>query len=81
MCVCSFKRDINSLYRKDKLMGTMDQPTGSVTKRQIKVVDLSGLTISQIESTYNTNYGQKGWRIVQFFIVSNKNYILCEKEV
>lgn len=62
-------------------MGTLDQSTGSSVSRKIKIVDLSGMTISQIESAYNTNYGTKGWRIVQFFIVSNKNYILCEREV
>ena len=62
-------------------MGSLDQSDGSVVARKIKIVDLTGMTISQIESSYNTNYGTKGWRIIQFFIVSNKNYILCEKEV
>ena len=62
-------------------MGSLDQSDGSVVARKIKIVDLSGMTISQIESSYNTDYGTKGWRIIQFFIVSNKNYILCEKEV
>ena len=61
-------------------MGTLDQPDGAVSKRRIKVVDLTGLTIAQIESQYNTNYGAKGWRIVQIFPIGNKNYLLAEKE-
>jgi len=52
----------------------------SNSKRKIKLVDLTGLNAAQIESSYNNNYGQKGWRIVQVFAIGNKNYILAEKE-
>ena len=61
-------------------MGTLDQPTGSTVSRQIKIIDLTGMTIEQIETQYNTNYGAKGWRIIQVFPIGNKNYILAEKE-
>ena len=61
-------------------MGTLDQPTGTNVARKIKVIDLTGLTINQIETQYNTNYGSKGWRIVQVFSIGNKNYMLAEKE-
>ena len=59
-------------------MGTLDT---SNIKRTIKIVDLTGLTIAQVESNFNTNYGQKGWRIVQVIVgLGSKNYILAEKE-
>ena len=61
-------------------MGTLDAPTGSVVKRTIKIIDTTGYTIAQLETAYNTNYGSKGWRIVQVFAIGNKNYILAEKE-
>ena len=58
-------------------MGTLDEAN---VKRKIAVVDLTGLTAAQIVSQYNSDYGQKGWRIVQVFPIGNKNYILAEKE-
>ena len=60
-------------------MGTLDATVGNI-KRSIKIVDLTGLNASQIESQYNSNYGQKGWKIIQVFAIGNKNYILAEKE-
>ena len=59
-------------------MGTLD--TGGGVKRKIKIIDLTGLTIAQIESQYNTNYGDKGWRIVQVYKFGNKDYLIGEKE-
>ena len=62
-------------------MGTLDQTSGSTSKRQIKIVDLTGLTPSQIESSYNTNFGIKGWRIIQIVALGGKNYLIAEKEI
>ena len=61
-------------------MGTLDGTIGSNVKRKIAVIDLTGLNASQIVSQYNTDYGQKGWRIIQVFAIGNKNYIMAEKE-
>ena len=60
-------------------MGTLDT-TGSEVKRKIKIIDLTGLSISQIENAYNNNYGQKGWRVIQFVVIGGKNYLIGEKE-
>ncbi len=60
-------------------MGTLDSPAGNV-KRKIKVVDVSGLSAAQIESAYNTNYGQKGWRIIQIVVLGGNPYVIAEKE-
>lgn len=62
-------------------MGTLDSSNGAAVKRKIKIIDLTGLTAAQIESTYNTNYGQQGWKIVQVIVgLGGKNYILAERE-
>ena len=61
-------------------MGTLDNPTGSSVTRKIKFVDVTGYSPAQIESAYNNNYGQKGWRIIQLQIVGSKLYIVAEKE-
>ena len=62
-------------------MGTLDSTTGSSVKRTIKIIDLTGLSVAQIESTFNDNYGQKGWRIIQVIVgLASKNWILAEKE-
>lgn len=60
-------------------MGTLDA-NGSDVKRKIKIVDLTGLTPAQIENSFNNNYGQNGWRIVQVVKVGNKDYLIGEKE-
>lgn len=62
-------------------MGSLDQPTGSNVKRQIKIVSVQGQTAAQIETAYNTNYGAKGWRMIGFVTVSNTLYIVAEREV
>ena len=46
-------------------MSSLDQPQGNLVKREIKIIDLSGLSTSQIEDEFNNNWGKKGWRIVQ----------------
>ena len=51
------------------------------TKRNIKIVEVTNLTIAQIETTFNTNYGLKGWRIVQYFAEGTKRYVLAEREL
>lgn len=61
-------------------MGSLDQATGSAVKRKIKIINLTGLTIAQIENQYNSNYGQKGWRFIQYAEIAGTGYILAEKE-
>lgn len=51
------------------------------TKRQIKVVDITGNTAVQIETAFNTNWGPKGWRIVQVVVIGTKQYLIAEKEI
>mgnify|MGYP000362220645 CR=1 FL=1 len=62
-------------------MGTLDSGTGSNVKRKIAVVDITGNTATQIENAFNTNYGQKGWRVIQVVVVGAKTFLLAEKEV
>jgi hypothetical protein len=62
-------------------MGSLDQVQGSAMKRQIKVVDITGNTATQIETAFNTNYGNLGWRIIQVVVIGAKTYLLAEKEI
>ena len=61
-------------------MGTLDQPTGTNTVRKIKIIDTTGYTPAQHETVYNTNYGEKGWRIIQIVALGSKDYVLAERE-
>ena len=60
-------------------MGTLD-PVAANIRRKIKIIDTTGYTPSQLETVYNTNYGEKGWRMIGFVTVANKLYIVAEKE-
>jgi len=60
-------------------MGSLDQPESASVKRKIKLADVTGLTPTQIENAYNTNYGEKGWRIVQVIVLGANTFILAEK--
>jgi hypothetical protein len=62
-------------------MGTLDKSTGSGVKRHIKTVDITGKTAAQIETEFNTNWGPKGWRIIQILVIGTKTYLLAEKEI
>ena len=62
-------------------MGTLDNPTGTNVVRKIKIIDTTGYTPAQLEDTYNTNYGAKGWRIIQVVTMGTKLYLICEREV
>ena len=62
-------------------MGTLDQPAGSTVERKIKFVEVTGLQPSAIETAYNTNYGKKGWRLIQIIVIGAKTYIMAEKEI
>jgi len=53
----------------------------SLTKRIIKIVEVTGFNPAQIETEFNTNWGPKGWRIVRIFEVGTKVFILAEKEL
>ena len=50
-------------------------------KREIKIVDVTGFTPEQIESSFNTNFGQLGWRTIQIVTLGTKNYLIAEREV
>jgi len=63
------------------IMGTLDQPTGAVVQRNIAFVNVTGYTPTQIENVYNTNYGNKGWRIIQVLEVGTNRYVIAEKEL
>lgn len=62
-------------------MGTLDKSNGSFVVRQIKVVDITNNTPTQIESAFNNNWGLKGWRIVQIVVLGTSRYLLAEKEI
>lgn len=61
-------------------MGTLDQPSGSNVVRKIKYVDVTPYSPAQVETYYNDNYGDKGWRIIQVVVLGSNRYIVAEKE-
>lgn len=70
-------------YRKGvKLMaGSLNKSEGSGIKRQIKIVNITGNTVTQMENAFNNNYGNKGWRIVQVIVIGANTYLIAEKEI
>ena len=50
-------------------------------KRQIKIADITGNTAAQIETTFNTNFGPLGWRVVQVVVIGAKTFLIAEKEI
>lgn len=60
-------------------MGSLDQPVGAV-KRKIAIVNITGNTPTQIENTFNNNYGNLGWRITQIVVIGANTYLLAERE-
>jgi len=62
-------------------MGSLDRVIGSGIKRQIAVVDITGNTAAQIETAFNSNYGAKGWRIIQAIVIGAKTFLMAEKEI
>ena len=62
-------------------MGSLDQVSGSGVRRQIKVVNITGMTPAQIETAFNDTWGAKGWRIVQVFPVGANLYLLAERSL
>jgi hypothetical protein len=62
-------------------MGTLDRPAGSVVKRQIKILNITGNTTTQMENAFNNTYGNKGWRIVQVVVVGANTYMIAEREI
>ena len=61
-------------------MVTLDNPTGTTVVRKIKIIDTTGYTPAQLEAAYNTNYGAKGWRIIQIVPLGTKTYVIAERE-
>jgi len=51
------------------------------SRRQIKIVEVTGFTPPQITTEFNTNWGPKGWRIVQVVVISSKTYLIADKEI
>lgn len=62
-------------------MGNLDKPSGSTAKRNIALVDVTGKTATEIEDAYNTNFGLKGWRIIQVIDIGSSRFIVAEKEL
>jgi hypothetical protein len=60
-------------------MGTLD-PQNNHVVRKIAIIDTTGYTPAQLENAYNTDYGAKGWRIIQVVALGGKNYVIAEKE-
>lgn len=50
-------------------------------KKEIKIVDVSGKTAAQIETAFNDNYGNKGWKIIQIVVLGGTPYVLAEREL
>ena len=61
------------------MAGTIDKVSTDIV-RKIKIIDLTGLTIAQIENQYNNNYGEKGWRFLQYAEIAGTRYVIAEKE-
>jgi len=61
-------------------MGTLDQSTGTSVTRKIAFLNVTGKTPNEIETLYNTNYGKKGWRIIQVVVIGTQNFLVGEKE-
>jgi len=61
-------------------MGTLDQSQGTTVKCKIAIVNVTAYTPSQVETYFNDNYGNKGWRIIQFVTIGTDRYLLTEKE-
>jgi hypothetical protein len=62
-------------------MGNLDKPKGANVKREIRITDVTNVTIANIESQYNTNFGQNGWRIVQLVVIGANRYVIAEREL
>ena len=62
-------------------MGTLDQTSGAKVKREIEIVDLTGKNADQIKTAFNTNFGLKGWKIVQVIVLGETPYLIAEREV
>ena len=60
---------------------SLDAQPGGTSARKIKFIDTTGYTIAQLEDAYNTNYGAKGWRIIQVVAIGENNYVVAEREV
>ena len=60
-------------------MGTLD-PQSSNVKRKIALVNVTGLTASQVENAFNTNFGSNGWRIIQIVTIGANLFVVAEKE-
>lgn len=62
-------------------MGSLNKPSGSTVKRKIALVDVTGKTATEIEDTYNNNFGLKGWRIIEIKDIGSSRFIIAEKEL
>ena len=61
-------------------MGTLDNSQASRVKRKIAIENITAYSPAQIVNYYNTNLGEKGWKIIQFITIGTNRYIIAEKE-
>lgn len=61
-------------------MGSLDRGTGSQIKRQIKLVDVTRMSLSSIESAYNSKYGPEGYQFLQIATVGSVTYMVLSIE-
>lgn len=62
-------------------MGSLSLRQGSSVKRQIKILNITGNTTTQMENAFNNTYGVKGWRVVQVVVVGANTYMIAEREI
>lgn len=62
-------------------MGSLDQPSGSVVKREIDIVDVTPYSMAQVITYFNTNLGPVGWHIIQFVQAGSNKYLLVERDI
>lgn len=62
-------------------MGSLDQSKGASVKRKIALVDVTAYNAKQLGNYYNSNLGDKGWRIIQIVSIGSSRFVLAEKEI
>lgn len=50
-------------------------------KRELKLVDVTGKTASEVEDFYNVNAGPVGWRVIQIIEIGSSRFIVADREV
>jgi len=50
-------------------------------KKEIKIVDVTGNTTTQIETAFNNNFGNIGWRIIEIKDIGTSRFIVLERDI